>query len=158
MWNERVNTVSLSLLFPLLILPVFRAIDVTKSPTFYSVLVISIWIAVALIAIWQFVGLWRSAQARTRNGSSGFWPGFVKVMVVLGMLNLAITLGTQGVPQIEEYLKIAAGDKEMSDHKVRVLRRGTELEVSGSIGFGLTNEVRKHLDANPNITVIHLNS
>ena len=74
------------------------------------------------------------------------------------MLNLAITLGTQGVPQIEEYLKIAAGDKEMSDHKVRVLRRGTELEVSGSIGFGLTNEVRKHLDANPNITVIHLNS
>src|SRR5439155_11997846 len=51
-------------------------------------------------------------------------------------------------------LRTGPGDR----YTLRLLRQNTELEVSGGIGFGLTDEVKRYLDAYPGIQVIHLNS
>jgi hypothetical protein len=79
-------------------------------------------------------------------------------MVILGFLGLAGSLAKQTLPQLEEYWKIAFGDPEMGKHELHILRGGTELEYVGGITFGATEEVRKLLDADPAIRVVHLNS
>jgi hypothetical protein len=79
-------------------------------------------------------------------------------MVVLGFFSLASSAAQQTVPQLQEVWSIAAGDPEMGKHELHILRDGTELEYAGGITFGATEEVRKLLDADPAIRVIHLNS
>ena len=44
------------------------------------------------------------------------------------------------------------------EYQVRVLSGGVELEVDGTMGCGIAEEVRRALDANPGVSVIRLNS
>jgi hypothetical protein len=62
------------------------------------------------------------------------------------------------MPRLVEYWRIAAGDPEVGRHELRILRGGRELEYAGGITFGVTDEVRRLLDADPEIRVIHLDS
>jgi hypothetical protein len=53
---------------------------------------------------------------------------------------------------------VASRNATQAEYEVRVLSGGVELEVTGPIGHGLTNEVLTALDANPGVSLIHLNS
>lgn len=131
---------------------------VSRSPKLYSVAIILLWIVVALTTLWQLVGIWRSAKHYLAQGKSKLWGNLAKIAVVLGLIRALAELGNVGVPQISEYAKIAIGDDPFGTYQIRVLRDATELEVSGVIVFGLTNSVRRTLDAHPTIRIIHLNS
>ena len=39
-----------------------------------------------VVAVWQLVGLWRSATNTKQKSSKRFWPGVVKFLVILGVL------------------------------------------------------------------------
>src|SRR5205814_3840906 len=78
--------------------------------------------------------------------------------VVIGALQSVFVLATIGVPQVNELIQIALRTGPGDRYTLRLLRQNTELEVSGGIGFGLTDEVKRSLDAYPGIQVIHLNS
>jgi len=108
--------------------------------------------------LWQLVGVWRSAENHKGRGGSSFWAWLARFMVILGFLGLASSLSEQTLPQLEEYWNIAFGDPEMGKHELHILRGGTELEYLGGITFGATEEVRKLLDADPAVRIIHLNS
>jgi hypothetical protein len=63
-----------------------------------------------------------------------------------------------GIPQITEFAKTATGNDPTGKYQLRVLRDATEIEIAGAIVFGLTDDVRRTLDAHPTVRIIHLNS
>lgn len=133
-------------------------VDMTRQPQFGAVVYLML-VAVILVATpWQLVGIWRSADHHTTRGGTGLWAGAAKVAVALGLLNTLSELGTTIIPATREMMEIAAGDSGLSTHHIRVLRNASEVEVSGDIGFGLTDELTKVLDAHPTVVTLHLNS
>jgi hypothetical protein len=135
-----------------------RLIAPTDSPLGFAIVVSGAWFFLMVANSWQLVGVWRSAGKHKGRGGSGFWAGLARVMVILGFLGLAGSLSEQTLPQLKESWNIAFGDPEMGKHELHILRGGTELEFTGGITFGVTEEVRKLLDADPSIWVIHLHS
>ena len=124
---------------------------------------IAIWSCVLVVSVWQFVGVWRSArrykQERLAAGRFRFWGYVAQVVVLLGTLGAITTFARDGAPQIREAYRMAfANDPGIPDYTVRVMRNGAELEITGGIKYGLTDEVLK-IFAGPNgIKVVHLTS
>jgi hypothetical protein len=76
----------------------------------------------------------------------------------VGLIVAISQFTTVGVPQIQEFAKIAIGNDPVGTYQLRVLRDATELEIAGAIVFGLTDDVSRTLDAHPTIHIVHLNS
>jgi hypothetical protein len=133
-------------------------VDMTRQPTLGAVVYLLFVAFIIVATLWQLVGIWRSADNHKGRGGSGFWAGFAKFAVVIGLLRTFGEMGTTILPAATEMVKIAAGDKEMASRQIRVLRNASEVEVSGTIGYGLTDELVKVLDAHPTVTTLHLNS
>jgi len=131
---------------------------VTKSTILCSTALIALWVLLVIVTIWQFVGVWRSAKNYLSQGESRLWGNLAKIAVVLGVIIAVINFVSTGIPQITEYAKIATGNDPMGTYQLRVLRDATELEIAGAIVFGLTDDVRRTLDAHPTVAIIHLNS
>jgi hypothetical protein len=79
-------------------------------------------------------------------------------MAVVGCLVNVNTFAGTAWPQIAQYGQIVFGLGDYGGFTVRVIRQGKEMEVIGGMAFGLTEEVKRLLDANPEVRVIHLNS
>lgn len=125
--------------------------------------VVATWVAIAIIVAWQITGTWRSASrhaARRREiGKRAGWAVAAKIGLVLGVLNVTGQFVRTGVPQFTELYKMAfLGDPEMPDFAFRVMRNGTEIELTGGFKFGLTNSFAEALAAAPGIRTVHLHS
>jgi hypothetical protein len=116
-----------------------------------------IWTATSIVAVWQLVGLWRSAT-NYRKALKIVWGVVAKVWVVLGAAEWVLDFAVSGAPQIKELYNIYRGDEEMGSYAFRVLRDGRELEFSGGITFGAAKEFQRFLDAMGVVQVVHLNS
>jgi hypothetical protein len=62
--------------------------------------------------------------------------------------------GVEDFPQVPRIF----GGPDLGTHRIRLLLGGSELEFSGGMSAGVTQELRQALDANPRIGVVHLNS
>ena len=131
---------------------------VSRSPRLYAASLTLLWIAIAATTVWQLVGTWRSAKSYLEQGHSKLWGNLARVAVGLGLLQAVAEFANVGIPQVSEYAKIAVGHDPIGIYKIRVLRDATEVEVSGAITFGLTQDVRRALDKHPTIRIVHLNS
>lgn len=131
---------------------------VNKSPKLLSSAIIFLWISIAIVTIWQLVGIWRSASNYLRQGKSKVWGNLAKIAIVFGTISAVTQFVSAGIPQVIEYAKIATGNDPFGTYQLRVVRDATELEISGAIVFGLTDDVRRTLDAHPSVRIIHLNS
>jgi hypothetical protein len=61
-------------------------VDMTRKPTL-GASVYLLFVAFIIVAtLWQLVGIWRSADNHKSRGGSGFWAGFAKFAVVIGLL------------------------------------------------------------------------
>lgn len=128
------------------------------TPLIGLVAVIGIWVMVAAIAVWQVVGVWRSANRRVAETGRRFWSVAAKLMVVLGLVQLAVNFTSAGVPQIGEMLRIAGGDGVIGRRELRVVADGRALHYAGGIGFGAAEDVSRALDAAPAVELVILNS
>jgi hypothetical protein len=127
-------------------------------PLIFALAASAAWVWAVAANLWYLVGVWRSAQHHTARSGRRVCSAMARVSVVLGFLFLASMIATEILPQVAEYWRIAAGDFTVGEHELRILRGGKELEYAGGITFGATDEVRRLLDADPDIRVIHLNS
>ena len=153
-----INGALLSIALGIVIVVVASITNAEYAPGRTLAVVAAIWIVTVVVLIWQFVGTWRSASRHRSRGGRRLWAITAKVFLVFGVLQFLGQFLSAGLPQLTEHVRILAGDKRMGPHALHVLRDGTELEFVGAITFGLTDEIRATLDANPNIRVIHLNS
>lgn len=131
---------------------------INRAPKTYSTVIVVLWVVQATITVWQLTGIWRSADHYLDEGKSKFWGNAAKVAVILGIIIGIRNYVSVGIPQITEYTKIAIGKDPLGSYQIRVLRDATELEVSGAIIFGLTDDVHRVLSAHPTVKILHLNS
>lgn len=156
-----VNTFLLSFLFQI---PFYGAQPdrfdelITTSPRIVGALVVLGWLFLFVLAIWQYVGLWRSACSHILKTGRSLWGRTAQALVVVGIIVSLNTLVTTAWPQIMEFGQITFGLGDYGGYTVRVIRQGKEIEVAGAMVFGVTEEVKKQLEANPEIRAIHLNS
>lgn len=108
-------------------------------------------------AIWQGVGIWRSAEKHPSRGGSSGWATAAKVMVVLGVIRLG-AYTVPRVPVIADGLFLALGYDRVPPLQLHVISHGSQVEVSGGIPYGSTDALKSVLDATPGIWLVRLNS
>ena len=123
----------------------------------------AIWLSVSAVVIWQFVGVWRSAnrhiEHRIRMGKRAPWAGLAKLAVILGVLRLVADFGTSAAPQLAEASRMAfLNDPDLPPYSIRIMRNGTEAEITGGIKFGLTDDFLRILRASQQVRVLHIDS
>lgn len=124
---------------------------------------VTIWVGVLGIVTWQLVGVWRSANrhiaVRVISGKTSPWAGLAKVAVFLGFLRLVGTFVSAGLPQLTETTRMVfLDDPDIPAYSIRVMRNGTETEITGGFKYGLTDDFVKILNASRQIKVVHLDS
>jgi hypothetical protein len=124
---------------------------------------ICVWLLIIAFIVWQVTGVWRSADrliARRRVvGKRAGWATVAKVVVVLGVLNSINEFFKSGLPQLLESSRMAfLDDPDIPAYSIRVMRNGTEAEITGGFKYGLTDDFSKVLKASRQIKVVHLDS
>jgi hypothetical protein len=137
--------------------------DSVYEPTAIFATILAIWTVVAAIAVWQSVGVWRSANrhatASARLGRASHWALLAKVAVFIGVMRLAASFLISGWPQLVETARMAfLDDPAIPAYSIRVMRDGTEAEITGGFKYGLTREFVRTLATSVQIKVVHLNS
>ncbi|MFG3756679.1 hypothetical protein, partial [Klebsiella pneumoniae] len=93
------------------------------------------------------------------QGRAAPWGYIARVMVFVALLQSIGAALDQGVPQVREVTRIAfLDDPDIPDYSIRVMRNGTEAEISGGIKYGLTDDFATVLRASRQIRVVHLDS
>jgi hypothetical protein len=129
-----------------------------EMPRWFSAAGVAYWIALLVLTVWQLVGIWRSAVNHIRAGYSRGWARVAQATVLFGVFTSATSLITVGAPQALEFTQLALGQDPLGAYELRILKNGTELELSGAIVFGLTDEVAEALARRPAVKIVHLNS
>lgn len=124
----------------------------------YGFLILIYYAVVVIVSVWQIVGVIRSASAHSSRGGKQFWAAVAMFMVCLGAFRLFASFIVDGLPLIREGLNMVRGEDNIPEYSLRLMRNDTELELAGGIPIGTTEAVRKMLDSNPAVRVIHLNS
>jgi hypothetical protein len=122
-----------------------------------------LWAFIAALSLWQWVGIWRSAQRqiteRATLGRRAPWAGLAKVLVCLSILQFVGLVISRAIPQLSEAANIAfLDDPGLPAYSIRVMNNGTEAEIAGGIKFGLAREFETVLKASNRIHVVHLDS
>ena len=110
-----------------------------------------VWVGIGAVAIWQSVGVWRSASrhinARALLGKKSPWAGLAKVAVSIGVLRLAGTFLSSGWPQLLETGRMSfLDDPDIPAYSIRVMRNGTEAEIAGGFKFGTHTRLSKNTE------------
>jgi len=124
---------------------------------------LAIWLSVAIVLVWQIVGLWRSAQRhaeeRRRAGRGAFWARAAQVMAVIAVLQNIGAYTNTGQPQLTELYRIAfLNDPDIPENQMTLLDGGRELSLIGGIKYGLAHDIETLLNAAPQVTVLQLSS
>ena len=150
-------------LITILVLNLIFSTDTGYDPAPLFWLNVLTWLVVTLIAVWQVVGTWRSAthhaERRAALSLGAFWSRAAKVSLGLGVLRFLSDLVNGAAPQLAELYDMAwRGDPRLPAYSLRVMRDGTEIEITGGIKFGLAADFERVIKASPRIKVVHLHS
>jgi len=118
-----------------------------------------IWVFLSYVAwtmvyrIFISVAIWRSASKYTGPNR---WAVLAKLTVVIGVLRLLVNLNNYS----PVYIELARIGLNLDESYKSVITRLNDKEVmiEGGIGYGLTRELSKILEANQNVNVIQLES
>ncbi len=104
-------------------------------------------------ALWQ---LWLIAAAARRVANSGNprSSGLAFSSTILGVLTIAGVLHGKAVPQLQEMWEIYRGDQRLSDLRIVVGSGGQTMTLDGSLGMNTAADVRRALDAHPEVRTI----
>jgi hypothetical protein len=130
--------------------------DFDPSAALFSIVVI--WAFLIVTALWQIVGTSRSATNYGNSHPTKYWGGIAKFFLIVAAIQFGGGLLSTGIPQINEYYKIYAGDQEVGKYGFKVLRDGRELEFSGGITFGAAKAFQQFADAMGGLQLVHLDS
>jgi len=113
---------------------------------------------IALCTLWQLVGVWRSAGRHMQSSQSRVPGAIARLTLILAVALVARDFGAVLGPFVLENWSPASRKADEATHELRLLRNGTEIELSGRLSEGTAIAVRQLLDAAPGVQVVHLNS
>ena len=110
--------------------------------------ILAVWLLTVGIAVWQWVSVWRWADRYIERKSLKLerapWAGVAKLMAVIAFLQLGYAVVWSAVPQVTEASRVAfMNDPQIPPYFIRVMRNGTEAEITGGIKYGLTDDLKK---------------
>jgi ATP-dependent protease ClpP protease subunit len=123
-----------------------------------GLVIILFYILISGIAVWQLVGLYRSADKHVSRGGSSGWAMIAKIMVLIGVARYCYDMSQTGAPFILESGKMVVGISTLPPLSIRIMNRGTEVELQGGLEFGTSEKLSQLLMNNPSVKIIHLNS
>jgi hypothetical protein len=129
-----------------------------RDPWTYLLGIVLVWLFAGLALIWQTVGIWQAATRSRRVRGKRFWPAVAQVMAVLGVLGGLNSLRVQAIPSMRDALTYLRGDPELGAHGIRLLRGGTEMEISGPLTWGIAQDLTAALAEAPRVHILHLDS
>ena len=132
-------------------------------PQVIALAIFGTWAVTVPILFVQAVGIWRSAVRSRKDRLDSRWRWLCARLAQLSVLAVivlvAVRFGQVGIPQVEAAWRMAyEGDPEVPAYSLRVVREGTELEITGGFKYGLTLQARALAAASPNLKVVHLSS
>jgi hypothetical protein len=137
---------------------VVDAVPLYRFPRAVGLWYVAAWVTWPLGVAVALVGLWRSGSV---NAPRPLWRPLgwlVKLAAAAAATLCAVVTAAIAPDQLADYAPLALDASERSAFTVRVLRGGAELELSGTLGFGVTEDVEAALDRNPGVGLLHLDS
>lgn len=154
-----VNVFAIGIAFLFITPPLFQYLaDSEASSTLRGLLIITFYVVITGVSVWQLTGLYRSADKHTSRGGSSGWAMIAKLMVVIGIGRYCFEMNQTGIPFILESGKLVVGESKLPPLSIRVMNQGTEVELQGGLEFGTSIDLSQVLIDNPSIKIIHLNS
>lgn len=155
------NVVVINVILIVLITLLFSSDSFTQfsdqhTKTAWSVSLIAT-LALYPIAVWQLVGVWRSATNHIKMTGLKFWPRVSKIIVILSIIGTFNQSFYNALIYIDS-AKIVFGYESFDKYRITVSEDVTTIEINGGIGFQLAEKVADELTVNPDINTIHLNS
>lgn len=127
----------------------------TSPQTYFPVFSAS-YASIVMVAIWQVVGIWRSATLY-RVGGKRFWGGLAKCVMLLAV-GLHVCASYAVLPVLHGIYETARGDALIGPHTFAVTDNGDTLQFSGGITFGVAEELEARLDTMDHVKTVMLNS
>jgi hypothetical protein len=128
----------------------------TPRPQTYFRVFSATYASIVMVAIWQVVGIWRSA-ARYRVSGKRFWGGLAKCVMLLAV-GLHVWASYAALPGLRGIYETVRGDALIGPHTFAVIDNGETLAFSGGITFGVAEELEARLDAMDHVKTVMLNS
>ena len=110
------------------------------------------------VTIWQFTGIWRSADRIRLQTGKPLWPTAAQIMACLGLAAMIGSLVLRGAPQLDDGRQQALGDPAEGPRGIRILHEGTEIEISGVFARGQADSFTAALAQAPKARLVHLDS
>jgi hypothetical protein len=132
-------------------------------PQVIALAIFGTWAVIVPILFFQAVGVWRAAVRSRRDKLDSHWRWFcaraAQLSVLAVIVLLAVRFGQVGIPQVESAWRMAyEDDPDIAPFSMRIMREGTELEITGGFKYGLTHQARALAMASPDLKVVHLSS
>jgi membrane-bound ClpP family serine protease len=109
---------------------------------------------IGAVAVWQLVGIWRSASNASLKTGRSFWPSVAKLLICLTFLRAAADVGTATIDLTRTLQSLR--DPLLNEYAIE--RRGdTDLIFTGAINEISTTEVIRALE-DPAIKILRVNS
>lgn len=134
-----------------------------KSGIFQRNLLIGTQAAVTLMVlsipvyIWQLGGCWRSANRRAKETGKQLWARVAQAALIIGAVQTS-TQWLNTAPAFVEVIKVATRTEEYKEYTVKISENSDEIEITGYMGIGVDNALKRLLAEAPNVWVVHLNS
>ena len=110
------------------------------------------------VTIWQFTGIWRSADRVRHQSKYPIWPAAAQILACIGLVAMIGTLILRAAPQLDDGRQLALGDPAAGPRGIRILHEGSEIEISGVFARGQAESFAAALAQAPNARLVHLDS
>ncbi|OWT67971.1 hypothetical protein CEY04_30365 [Achromobacter sp. HZ28] len=115
-----------------------------------SLLLVIVMVTWTVIWTWSTIGVWRSAERRSRSGGGRGWAAAAKIVSIVAVLGMLSELRLVTVPQITELTMIALGKDPIDEAVVKVSTDGHAIFLGGGLRTGSAERVLEVLDQTPN--------
>ena len=106
------------------------------------------------IAIWQLVGIWRSAQNHKERTGRRAWANVAMVLVVFGFIGTAKTTSDYG-KIVSVYYQALTG-QSLAEYSVEIVE--TDIRLNGYINFKAVDEIRELLESRRDLNSLVIDS
>lgn len=131
----------------------------TRNDALMAVVLYSCWGTIFVYAVWQVVGVWRSAT-KTKMRGSILWGGLAQFFVLIWSFLFSVQIAIAAQPQLTEITKIAFfGDPDIPPYLLAIDRERKALFIHGGIKKPLAADISSLFEAEgDSIKTVILNS
>ena len=123
-----------------------------------AIAVIVGWPLMLALDTWCVVGAWRSAGNYLRHNGAALWGYGARLLMGLGMLQVAASLLVGFLPQLGEYWQMARGIDPIGRTEFHLAEDGTSVRMEGPIGMGDATRLDTLMKAQPQLQRFELQS